>query len=564
MLNVLRYYHTLRYLRPIQFYARLWHRFYRPSPDLRSAPALRPHCGAWRKPAQKQPSLIAANRFRFLNEEHDLVAASDWNHPVRAKLWSYNLHYFDDLNAELANDRRAWHVALIERWIAENLPGRGNGWEPYPLSMRIVNWIKWALAGNCLSDGALHSLAVQARYLAGRIEYHLLGNHLLANAKALVFAGIFFNGNEAASWLKKGLRLLNTQLPEQILSDGGHFERSPMYHCIIFEDLLDLINLLDGHGTQADVSLLKTYAGRMLRWMEFMRHPDGQIALLNDAALGIAAHPGTLTLYAEALGVCETDEEHSSSSAIERHNISCISSDPIRLIHLKASGYIRVENGPMILFLDVAPIGPDYLPGHAHADTLTFEMSLHGQRFIVDSGTSRYDEGLERLRERSTKSHNTVVIDGQDSSEVWGGFRVARRARPFGLEIKETAPGYLTVRCAHDGYRRLPGRPIHWREWCVQGNSLTIRDVIEGRYDSAEGYFHFYPSVKIENEASDSNGHFFSITLKGSKRINCCVQKGHSCMVSSAYHQEFGMSIPNQCLEVELNNDVSHLSFSWS
>ena len=508
--------------------------------------------------------MLAPNRFRFLNEENELLSQSDWNHPARAKLWLYNLHYFDDLNAERANERRAWHLAMIERWIAENPPGRGNGWEPYPLSLRIVNWIKWYLAGNRFSDEALQSLAVQIRYLARCIEYHLLGNHLLANAKAFVFAGMFFNGHEAASWLDKGLRIVTTQLPEQILSDGGHFERSPMYHCIIFEDLLDLINLLDGQGTNADVILLKTYAGRMLRWMKFMRHPDGQIALLNDAALGIAAHPAALATYAEALGICETDEEDTSHSEIERHNISCISSDPIRLIHLQASGYIRVENGPMTLFLDVAPIGPDYLPGHAHADTLTFEMSLHGQRFIVDSGTSRYDEGLERLLERSTKSHNTVVIDGQDSSEVWGGFRVARRARPFGLEIKETAPGYLTVRCAHDGYRRLPGRPVHWREWCVKGNYLTIRDVIEGRYDSAAGHFHFYPSVIIENETSDSNGHLFSITMKGSEQINCCVQKGHAQIVSSTYHQEFGINIPNQCLEVELNNDVSHVSFSWS
>lgn len=508
--------------------------------------------------------MLAPNRFRFLNEEYELLSQSDWNHPSRAKLWLYNLHYFDDLNAERANERGAWHLALIERWIAENPPGRGNGWEPYPLSLRIVNWIKWALAGNCLSDGALHSLAVQSRCLARRIEYHLLGNHLLANAKALVFSGVFFNGNEAASWLKKGLCILTTQLPEQFLADGGHFERSPMYHCIILEDLLDLINLLDGQQTNADVSLLKTYAGRMRRWMEFMLHSDGQIALFNDAALGIAAHPAALVTYAEELGICEIDEEYSSRPEIERSNISCISSGPSKLIHLKTSGYIRVENGPMTLFLDVAPIGPAYLPGHAHADTLTFEMSLHGQRFIVDSGTSRYDEGLERLLERSTNSHNTVVIDGQNSSEVWGGFRVARRAMPFGLEIKETVPGCLTVRCAHDGYRRLPGCPVHWREWCIQRNSLKIRDVIEGRYGSAVGYFHFSPSIKMEKEASDSNGNIFSITMKGSEKINCCVQKGHARMVSAAYHQEFGKSIPNQCLEVELDKHGSHVSFSWS
>ncbi len=187
--------------------------------------------------------MLTSNRFRFLNEEHDLLSQSDWNHPVRAKLWLYNLHYFDDLNAAGACERLNWHRSLIMRWIVENPPGTGNGWEPYPLSLRIVNWIKWVLAGNALPQAALESLAIQSRFLAKRIEFHLLGNHLLANAKALVFAGFFFEGKEADAWGVKGLRILNRELPEQILKDGGHYERTPMYHSIILEDLLDLVNL---------------------------------------------------------------------------------------------------------------------------------------------------------------------------------------------------------------------------------------------------------------------------------------------------------------------------------
>ena len=82
--------------------------------------------------------------------------------------------------------------------------------------------------------------------------------------------------------------------------------------------------------------------------------------------------------------------------------------------------------------LDVAPVGPDYLPGHAHADTLSFELSLFGQRVLVNSGTSQYEAGPERSRQRGTAAHNTVIVDGHDSSEVWAGFRVARRASSRG------------------------------------------------------------------------------------------------------------------------------------
>src|SRR5205823_2685066 len=192
-------------------------------------------------PPLREGSLVEENVFRFLNVERSLSDAADWNDPSADRLWLYNLHYFDDLNAAGRGRRRAWHERLIARWITENPPGFGAGWEPYPLSLRIVNWIKWEWSGFSLSDAAVHSLAVQARYLRGRLEYHLLGNHLLANAKALVFAGLFFEGDESRKWLDLGLGILESELTEQILADGGHFERSPMYHSIVFGDVLDLL-----------------------------------------------------------------------------------------------------------------------------------------------------------------------------------------------------------------------------------------------------------------------------------------------------------------------------------
>ncbi|HPA06712.1 MAG TPA: heparinase II/III family protein, partial [Candidatus Hydrogenedentes bacterium] len=170
-----------------------------------------------------------------MNEKHELSSAADWNNPAWEKLWLYNLHYFDDLNAEGGAARSDWHRALITRWVAENPVGKGNGWEPYPLSLRIVNWVKWAWAGNELPPVAVESLALQAHFLSRRLEWHILGNHLLANAKALIFAGLFFDGMEAERWLATGAAIFSRQLGEQVLSDGGHFERSPMYHAQVLE-----------------------------------------------------------------------------------------------------------------------------------------------------------------------------------------------------------------------------------------------------------------------------------------------------------------------------------------
>ena len=297
----------------------------------------------------------ALDRFVFLNEEGKLSGPDSWNDPARGKLWLYNLHYFDDLNAVGASERLDWHRALIQRWVVENPPTKGNGWEPYPLSLRIVNWVKWGLQGNAMEPDWLDSLAVQVRFLRKRLEVHLLGNHLFANAKALVFAGLYFSGDEAEEWLGKGLSILAREVPEQVLDDGGHFERSPMYHSIILEDLLDLLNVFVVYGKSvatAGSSLSQEIPHdfseaitKMLGWMNVMTHPDGGIGYFNDATHGIAPDFAQLDRYADRLGL----------------TMPYVASQG--LIHLSDSGFIQVTQGEVFALLDVGEIGPIICPG---------------------------------------------------------------------------------------------------------------------------------------------------------------------------------------------------------
>jgi len=140
--------HTVRHLRPVQVYGRLWYRLYRPRSDERPPPAIRSMTGSASSYCADRLSLLGPEHFRFLNQDHAGSRPEDWNAADRDELWLYNLHYFDDLNADGAEGRSEWHRELIARWIDENPPGTGNGWESYPLSLRIVNWIKWGLRGN--------------------------------------------------------------------------------------------------------------------------------------------------------------------------------------------------------------------------------------------------------------------------------------------------------------------------------------------------------------------------------------------------------------------------------
>ena len=122
--------------------------------------------------------------------------------------------------------------------------------------------------------------------------------------------------------------------------------------------------------------------------------------------------------------------------------------------HLQASGYIRVQRENMISIIDTASIGADYIPGHGHADALSFELSLFEHRVIVNSGISVYGNSVERQRQRGTDAHSTVVIDNKNSSEVWHGFRVARRAKVYDINI-EYREEKVKLSACHDGYKRL-------------------------------------------------------------------------------------------------------------
>src|SRR5882672_8399299 len=98
------FWRTVRHLKPEQVIGRLRFRLQRPTPDLRPAPPQRVRSGGWVIPAMRERSLVAPMRLRLLNVERD-VNHCGWDDASIEKLWRYNLHYFDDLNARDAPAR---------------------------------------------------------------------------------------------------------------------------------------------------------------------------------------------------------------------------------------------------------------------------------------------------------------------------------------------------------------------------------------------------------------------------------------------------------------------------
>lgn len=537
-----RLWRTVRWLKLRQLTGRVSMQLRRPRADLRSAPPRRAAQQAWVTPPARRPSLLGPTRMCFLAEEHDLDECG-WDDPQRPLLWRYNQHYFDDLLAQDSAQRLTWHQALMARWLHDNPPARGTAWAPYPTSLRIVNWVKWWQGGAQAEPACLHSLAVQARWLSQRLEWHLLGNHLFANAKALLFAGLFFSGPEAQRWVTAGQHILQRELEEQILADGAQFERSPMYQALALEDVLDLINLIQSqappdHAARQLEPRLRHHASAMLYWLRCLMHPAGSLARFNDCAEGIAPNHAALEAYARALDVAAP----------------CAPKDGVT--HLQPSGYVRVARGAALGLLDLAPVGPDYLPGHAHADSLSFELSLHGQELIVNRGTSVYGDSARRWLERGTAAHSTVMLGEYNSSEVWSGFRVGRRAR-----VTAAVLDGWKVSAAHDGYRHLRGAPVHQRSWHFEAHALTVQDRVQpAGQEPARARFHLAPGLTLRQDNAQS----WRVEGAGQVRARVSVEHGQASIEDWMHALAFGSLVPAQTLLVQLQDGRGSTRWSWN
>ena len=426
--------------------------------------------------AQGYPSAEAnaEGRFRFLDHERVLEDSSaGWEQADADQLWRYHLHYFEWAWAFAAHPDRTWarsaFATLWRSWSTSTTFGRWDAWSPYVVSLR-----SWALCGmyGPLMRGSedetrfISELGLHAGFVKANLELDVGGNHLIKNLKALMGLGVFLDDARLVGLAR---RHLERQIAIQVLGDGGHFELSPSYHCQVLGDLIDITELLEA-SDRPSVEGLGEAIQAMRRWLGVMLMPDGEVPMFNDCAF------------------------------VGEHRLKLLEPEPParrRLVVLQPSGYVVMRPDDRLhLVADVGPPCPPQLPAHAHADCLSFELAVDGERVIVNSGTSTYTPGERRNYERSTRAHNTVEIDGEDQTEVWGTFRAARRAVPT-LERAVDDGRKMEVVASHDGYQRLPNSPDHRRTWLIREGSMEITDEVIGEgAHRLVGRLYFAPEVK--------------------------------------------------------------------
>lgn len=435
---------------------------------------------------------LLSGRFTFQNLTEQ-INPHNWIHRYNNHLWNYHLHYFDYVvwaaKAFVKDDREPMRCCqyLIQWWIDQTDVHRGDGWNPYPLSLRVVNWIyAYTLVAETYDDQVFldrwrRSIYRQLDFLSRHVEFHLLANHLLKNLKALTIGYLFFDRKDQ---LRQWEKLLWKEFEEQVLSDGGHYERSPMYHAQALADFLECFALLNAFNHFPPSGDIQRHLRLMTQFLDEVTYEDGTFALFNDSASTEETRPQTIIQSAKA--ICGYLPGKKKGKFPE-------------------TGYFiwdwrsRKEK----IIIDAGPPSVDYNPGHAHCDMLSYELWLCGRHFIVDSGVHGYDGDLYRDYCRSTRAHNTVMFDDYEQSQPWDTFKMARRAKFLGAGANWDDNGTFTFEGRYQRYNSgvfglfdksvIHQRYItrrHWGEWMIADIAL------KGKMERAWSFIHLHPNWK--------------------------------------------------------------------
>lgn len=374
---------------------------------------------------------IMEDRISLLHHEEKIDWNNNWYIEGVAPLWEFNLHYCEyllPLIKEYHDTKDDQYLekakSIISGWIKANPQNKGGAaWDSYVISMRIANWLAFygeAQEGVEADDEFIamlnSSLLEQYEHLSCHLEKDILANHYMENLKALALLSCYF---EDWAMLDHVLVVLKSQVDEQILPDGMHFELSPMYHKVVFESLIRVACVLKASGVDLDAA-------------EWLR--------LQDIVDCLATLEG---------GVDRTPLFNDSGDNVAKSRNSLLSSArrlfgiiPHAKDRLPNAGYYVLERetlgGKIKLIFDAGEPGPRFAAGHAHCDMLSFEVFVDGKPWIVNSGTYAYQDE-KRLYYKSSDAHNSPHVTGVEQSECWGSFRLARMAKIVSVQCDKSS-----------------------------------------------------------------------------------------------------------------------------
>ncbi len=508
---------------------------------------------------------ILRNEFEFIKMGGQRVIFEkqiDWTMPENSyRLLCFNLNYFDFLldladAFYLTQDKKYIQkgFSLIEDWRRQwGNTYDSNVWDAFVVAKRIQNWIGFISVFGQYAEQISeiqNSICAQSRFLSKNIEYHLGANHLVMEAKALAFAGVYLKDQKMYQW---AILIMNKEYKEQFLQDGGHYERSISYHIETLQHYFEVGMLQFEVGIGDSRSWIRNLYLQFL-FLHDAVMPNGEIPLVNDSSEDYPMHVSEMLSCANRL--YQSARFNQSTGCYGVRWISDqwrrIPMDDVQKIVAMYSdtGYLflhnKIEQQHHYLLFDIGNNGPDYNLGHTHADALNILWTINQAPVLTDSGVFTYQPGEDRDYYRSTAAHNTIEIDGKSSSDIWSAFRVAKRAYTKINAFHENAQ-FVFCSAVHDGYSTnlKQGSLLHERNlfYGKEGGWFVIIDRVYGQTQmncEAVCRFHIAPCCPAEKES----GH--TVLLNHTYRLQC---KSQIEMSQSKYSKKFGEYKYRTCIE---------------
>jgi uncharacterized heparinase superfamily protein len=400
---------------------------------------------------------------------------------------------------------------VLLQWIESNPFAHSVNWAcTMEVALRIVTWTWFfhvfarsaAWSQSKFREQFLRSLYLHALFAERNLEKSdINGNHYIADAAGLVFAGAFFGrGASAQRWSASGWEILASELPKQVFPDGVDYEGSIAYHRLVFEIFL-LPALL---RNKQSLAVPDSYWARLKKMAEFTAaysRPDGSVPLVGDADDGRVLPFGGQGIndhrYLLGLAACSFGPEFANLFSGPRTEAFWLfdglaaslpqASRPSRQPASTAfpdGGFYVLRNERDHVFIDCGPVGLAGRGGHGHNDLLSFEAVLDGVHLITDCGSYVYTaDYAARQRFRSTANHNTPQIDGKEINRI-----SADQLWSLNNDANFTAVSFqddvsrATFVGEHTGFSRLqPGivvrRSIVLEHTC---HSLNVSDIFTG------------------------------------------------------------------------------------
>ena len=469
--------------------------------------------------------------------------------------WELNKHqYFFTLGkaAWLSGDpaTAVEIVRQIDHWIEDNPYQTGINWiSALEVGTRVVSWIMaYPFYSDCCDAPfrrrLVTSLAQHLLFVEQRLSFGPFANtHLVGEAAALLAGGLFLDCHHSTRWVARGLELLEEEMGRQVTCDGVHAERSVAYHRFFLDHYYLIAGLLAANERTLTTATLE----RMEQMTSFLMHvlfPDGTAPACGDGddARGIcfrsdspADYRGLLALGAVLF---ERGDFKAAAGALSEEVLWLLGPEGVdrfdalaprrpddSSLAYPAAGYYVMRGGwgasdPVLVF-DCGALG--FGPAaHAHADALSFQLHAAGYPFFVDSGTFSYNlDHAWRDSFRTTRAHNTVVVDGQGQS-------VPADRLSWKSVAGSHSRGWVTTRWfdladgEHDGYGRLSDPVTHRRVvFFLKPDVWVIWDDLRsrGRHD-LEFLLHLRPDCRVDVDPGSAS---FVLTSPNGSRLTAWI-----------------------------------------